>query len=668
MVRHVRNATLKLSLWAVVLMVGLAASAHAQYVREYTPFTVVAGDTVKFPFWGGFNDPKPSLEDLDGDGLTDLFIGEFKGKLSYLRNVGTPSVPQWEPVTQRLGGVDVGSWHTFADIDGDGDLDLFGDSRSGMTSFFRNGTVGPDPVFVLEDTEFGGFLTAENNTSDFTDLDNDGDLDFFFGNLSGTLTLYQNTGTPDSAAFQFVTDYYDSIIAFPGGLAATERGHGFSTLRFADIDSDNDDDLFFGDIFNASMYYFHNAGTAAVSNLELGTETYLNAPTQGFNHAAFADLDGDSDLDLVVGAANGQDLNNLIYWRNDGLPAIASFTQVTTNLISNLDEGSFSLPALADLDADGDADALVGRGDGKLSYYQNVGSAASPSWSRVSTAYLGINAGLSAAPELSDWDSDGDLDLLLGTEAGTVQLWRNDGSVFSFAPVLVQAQLGGIQVDRQATPRVADLNGDGLKDLLLGEYDFNGMANVRIYQNVGTVAIPQLVLQTTHCLKREFRDFTLPTLYDWNGDGKMDMVLGGRFLALKLYLNQAAPGTFPDSLSWVFVPDTLPGSDDGYRLAWAARDIDSDNDRDVFVGEEDGGLNFYRAQGGVQFMRGDVNESGGITAADIVYLVNTVFKAGPNPVPVPAAGDVNCSGTITSSDIIYEVNCVFKAGPAPCVR
>lgn len=652
---------------AVILLCVWPCVTQAQYVREYSPWTVVADDTLKFPFWGGINDPKPSLEDLDGDGLVDLFIGEFKGKLSYLRNVGTSNAPEWEPVSQRLGGVDVGSWHTFTDIDADGDLDLFGDSRTGETAFWRNNSVGQSLVFTLEETAYGGFLTAENNTSCFTDLDADRDPDFFFGNLSGTLTLYRNVGDSATASFQFETDFYDSIIAFPAGLAASERGHGFSTLRFADINADGDSDLFYGDIFNTSMYYFVNGGSAHLSDLELGTETYLPVPTMGFNHAAFADLDNDADLDLVVGAANGQDLNNLLLWRNDGVPAAANYTLVTANLLSNLDEGSFSVPALADLDADGDLDALVGKGDGRLSYYQNMGTAFAPSWVRTTTFYHGINVGLSAAPELVDWDSDGDLDMLLGTEAGRVQYWRNDGSLSSFAPVLVQAQLGGIQVDRQATPRVTDLNGDGLKDLVLGEYDFNGMANVRIYQNVGPVSNPQLVLQTTHGLKKAFRDFTIPSLYDWNGDGKKDLILGGRFLGLELYLHQAASGSFPDSLTWVLTPDTLPGIDDGYRLAWDARDIDSDGDADVFLGEEDGGLNFYRHQGGTPFFRGDVNVSGTITAADIVYVVNFVFKAGAAPLPVTASGDLNCTGNVSSSDIIYLVNFVFKAGPRPCI-
>jgi plastocyanin len=63
---------------------------------------------------------------------------------------------------------------------------------------------------------------------------------------------------------------------------------------------------------------------------------------------------------------------------------------------------------------------------------------------------------------------------------------------------------------------------------------------------------------------------------------------------------------------------------------------------------------------------GDVNANGSITSADIIYLVNYVFKGGAAPLPVAAAGDVNCSGAITSADIIYLVNYVFKGGAAPC--
>jgi hypothetical protein len=63
---------------------------------------------------------------------------------------------------------------------------------------------------------------------------------------------------------------------------------------------------------------------------------------------------------------------------------------------------------------------------------------------------------------------------------------------------------------------------------------------------------------------------------------------------------------------------------------------------------------------------GDVTDDGSLTSADIIYMVNFVFKAGPAPLPCEAAGDVECSGTLTSADIIYLVNHIFKAGPVPC--
>lgn len=63
---------------------------------------------------------------------------------------------------------------------------------------------------------------------------------------------------------------------------------------------------------------------------------------------------------------------------------------------------------------------------------------------------------------------------------------------------------------------------------------------------------------------------------------------------------------------------------------------------------------------------GDVNVSGSLTSADIIYLVGFVFKGGIVPHPCVASGDVNCSGTVTSADIIYMVGHVFKSGPEPC--
>ena len=61
---------------------------------------------------------------------------------------------------------------------------------------------------------------------------------------------------------------------------------------------------------------------------------------------------------------------------------------------------------------------------------------------------------------------------------------------------------------------------------------------------------------------------------------------------------------------------------------------------------------------------GDTNLDGQINAADVIVLVNFVFKSGP--APAPGTGDTNCDGQINSADIIVLVNFVFKSGPAPC--
>jgi hypothetical protein len=72
--------------------------------------------------------------------------------------------------------------------------------------------------------------------------------------------------------------------------------------------------------------------------------------------------------------------------------------------------------------------------------------------------------------------------------------------------------------------------------------------------------------------------------------------------------------------------------------------------------------------GNVGMMTGDVNVNGTITSADVITLVNFVFKSGAQPQPVKESGDVNCNGSITSADIISLVNFVFKSGTPPCDR
>ena len=65
------------------------------------------------------------------------------------------------------------------------------------------------------------------------------------------------------------------------------------------------------------------------------------------------------------------------------------------------------------------------------------------------------------------------------------------------------------------------------------------------------------------------------------------------------------------------------------------------------------------------FINGDVNTDNSISLADIVFLVNYIFKGGLAPHPLKV-GDVNCDTNVDLPDIVYLVNYVFKGGPSPC--
>lgn len=90
---------------------------------------------------------------------------------------------------------------------------------------------------------------------------------------------------------------------------------------------------------------------------------------------------------------------------------------------------------------------------------------------------------------------------------------------------------------------------------------------------------------------------------------------------------------------------------------------------DTFTAYLEGGLQMVQVSPSRilhYFLCGDVNADGVHTSADVIQLVNHLFKGGPPPLPVPSAGDVNRSGSLTSADVISLVNYVFKSGTPPC--
>jgi hypothetical protein len=107
------------------------------------------------------------------------------------------------------------------------------------------------------------------------------------------------------------------------------------------------------------------------------------------------------------------------------------------------------------------------------------------------------------------------------------------------------------------------------------------------------------------------------------------------------------------------VPDTAT-YDLGIRIDGSDMDLLADGDT---VPPADGSSNY--SYDCLPHLKGDVNCDDVINSADIVFLINYLFKSGPAPDPLEL-GDVNCDEVVNSADVVYMINYLFKYGSAPC--
>jgi len=109
------------------------------------------------------------------------------------------------PINNPFNLTDVGylAKPTFADIDGDGDLDAFVGNSNGNTLFYRNMGTASAPSFAAPPVTnpFGLMNVGLDAAPTLVDIDNDGDLDAFVGNYYGNTLFYRNTGTASAPSF-----------------------------------------------------------------------------------------------------------------------------------------------------------------------------------------------------------------------------------------------------------------------------------------------------------------------------------------------------------------------------------------------------------------------------------------------------------------------------------
>lgn len=397
-----------------------------------------------------------------------------------------------------------GSTFLLLDVDSDNDKDLLlGDVDYPNLVLLTNGGDVTSACITGFDTLFPSYDKPVNLVSmplaAYCDVDNDDVNDLILSPFDPALDksknkksswLYLNEGENNHPQFSFTTDSFlqDEMIDVGSGAYPV----------FFDYDGDGLQDLFvsnYGEYiysyygsgnFLYSVYWskvaqYRNTGTLDNPKFNRITENFEQLDTfevRGF-FPAFADLDDDSDADMLMGLNDG----TLWFFENQsGSPVFMDYGEPVKNYM-NIDAGNFSAPQLFDLDDDGLSDLIIGEENGNLNYYQNTGTPAEPAFTFITDSLGKVNVtdyqfsytGYSV-PFFFRENSD-QTRLVVGSERGKLFYYKNiDGNLEGiFAEndsllVLTGGEPKDVKPGIRTSAVLYDLNNDGFPDMIAGNF------------------------------------------------------------------------------------------------------------------------------------------------------------------------------------------------------
>ena len=472
----------------------------------------------------------PAIVDVDGDGDIDVLTFHLGGqRVEYhknmsMENYGVPDSLEfvlmnecWGQFTEDEfsnsvtlyatsgpcgGGSSVpdpqknlrhsGSCLLGIDLNEDNVLDLIlGDvSHNNLTALINGGTA-PNQNSAMEsaDPNYPSNTTPVDMSifpcSFYVDVDHDGIKDLIVGtNAAGvsqnksSISFYKNLGTNELPNFSYVqNDFLQEEMI--------ENGRG-SVPVLVDLNGDGLKDLLvatnyrYKPVLNKEtrIMSFHNTGTNEQPVFSFVSDNWMNFSTSGLGLRVvptFGDLDGDGDLDMIVGTETG----HLHYYENTGGAGAMNFStppvfQMQDDQGSVIHVSSFATPNLFDVDNDGLIDLVIGRRMGGMFYYKNVGTSSNPIFQYVTDNLGNINVSTPINPEsysVPQFVRHNDtLHLFVGNRSGSIHYYKGiednlfDGGLFT----QISANYAGIHTSGFSAPFITQLTEDSAYYMFVG--------------------------------------------------------------------------------------------------------------------------------------------------------------------------------------------------------
>lgn len=630
----------------IILFMGLSIYASGQYILSQDIVFNSEDGAMQLPLCGGLNTPQFSSIDINQDGKDDLYVydGSSYKHLVFINTGGADAPAFTYAPAYENNFPPADDWALLHDFNCD-DIPDFLAYNNGGTVLYKGKIESGTIVFELYKSKLTytstieiPIYTARTDICAFDDVDGDGDMDILAFAVAGTLIRYYKNSSVElgygcDSVIYHIEDYCWGKINEGAVCSGAELGiscigghteeyehsrmHVGSNILVYDQDNDGDKDMILGDVSCDNLVYYENGGSADYANMIWKDTLFpmydFPAKLATFPASYLMDFNNDAKRDLLIAPndfGNSWNVENIWYYENIGDADTFRFEYRTNALLSEhiVDAGANAKPVFFDFNADGLQDILIGVSNTfdpsnikryGMWLYKNVGTATLPQYEFFTDDYAGLGEYLISdlTPFPADLDSDGDVDLFIGMYDGTFIFLENTagpGNAATFNPPVFNYQ--SIDVGGFSVPCLFDVNGDGLLDLIAGKSQ--GILNY--YQNTGTLTAPSFSLSSENWggvdvrKPGSFEGYSAPFMFR-GSDGLMRLAVGSFYGFIYLYdeIEESLMGEFHQR-DTMFL-DNVPG----FRSSLFGYDINGDTSLEFITGNVRGGIHIFEAEAGV---------------------------------------------------------------------